>query len=90
MVDAVGISNINSVNMFNAMKAFKPVEKEAQELNIPDVSDGVNLEDNIAFSDKDMEEIMTVAKTAGEENISTEDIRYGATYGRSVIADYVA
>ena len=35
------------------------------------------------------EEIRQFAKNAGEENLSNEDIQYGLTYGRSVIADYL-
>ena len=51
---------------------------------------GVEINENLALKDSDIDEIKSFAKSAGEEDLSSEDIRYGVTYGRSVIADYVA
>jgi len=38
---------------------------------------------------QNLDEIREFAKIAGEDNLSGEDIKYGLTYGRSVIADYI-
>ena len=88
MVASIGTSNINSVQMFNAMNAFKASEVKPQEQVMPEVSDGVEVNDNSLLQNQNIEEIQQFAKGAGEENLSHEDIKYGITYGRSVIADY--
>ena len=50
----------------------------------------VDLKDNnILLKDQNLEEIRDFARIAGEDNLTDEDIKYGLTYGRSVIADYV-
>ncbi len=38
----------------------------------------------------DLVELRKYAESAGEFNITDDDIRYGLIYGRSVIADYLA
>lgn len=88
MVNAIGTSGVNSVQMFNAVNAFKTTEKVNKD-EIPEISDGLEINDNSILKNQDTEEIKQFAKTAGEENLSNEDIQYGLTYGRSVIADYI-
>jgi len=88
MVGSIGTSNINSVQMFNAMNAFKSAEVKPQEQMMPEVSEGVEVNDNNILQNQNIGEIQQFAKVAGEENLSEEDIKYGVTYGRSVIADY--
>lgn len=88
MVQAISTSNINSVQAFNALNAFKSPGK-TKENNLSDFSEGLQINDNNILKNKDTEEIKQFAKVAGEENLSDEDIQYGLTYGRSVIADYM-
>ena len=88
MVNAVGTSNINPVQMLNAVNAFKASE-QVQDNKIPETSDGIEINDNNILKNQDTNEIRQFAKIAGEENLSNEDIQYGLTYGRSVIADYM-
>jgi hypothetical protein len=76
--------------MFNAVNAFKSAQAPAQKEMVQDVSEGLDINENGILKDQNLEEIKQFAKTAGEENISDEDIKYGITYGRSVIADYIA
>lgn len=85
MVNAIGTQNVNPVQMFNAINAFKS-SGQTQANETPEVSEGL-VEDNI-LKNQDLEEIKQFAKTAGEDTLSDEDIQYGFTYGRSVIADY--
>lgn len=88
MINSIGTANINPIQMFNAVNAFKTTE-QVQENKIPEVSDGININDNNILENQNVNEIKQFAKTAGEENLSNDDIQYGITYGRSVIADYV-
>lgn len=89
MVNAVGTSNINSVQMFSAMNAFKDLSAKP-EAKAPEIPDGVDIDDNTLLKNQDVNEIKMFAKIAGEENVSEDDIMYGLAYGRSVIADYSA
>lgn len=87
MINAVGVSN--PIKMLNAVNAFKGAEVRPSEQLMPETSNGIDIENDI-LKTQNLEEIKQVAKTLGEENISDEDIKYGVTYGRSVIADYIA
>lgn len=88
MVNAISSQNINPVQMFNALNAFKLNDK-VQNKETPETSDGIEITDSSVLQNQDTEEIKQFAKTAGEENLSNDDIKYGLTYGRSVIADYL-
>jgi len=88
MVNAIGTSNINPVQMFNAVNAFKSAG-QIQDGAVPELSDGIDVNDSNILQDQNLDEIKQFAKTAGEENLSNDDIQYGITYGRSVIADYM-
>jgi hypothetical protein len=88
MVNSIGTSNINPVQMFNAVNAFKS-SGQIQDKQTPEISDGININDSNILENQNIDEIKEFAKTAGEENLSNDDIQYGITYGRSVIADYV-
>ena len=90
MVQPITTSNINTVQMFNAVNAFKSVQAQPQEQTIPEASDGLDINDNNVLSNQNLDEIKQLAKDAGETNISDDDIKYGIQYGRSVIADYIA
>lgn len=88
MVNAIGSSGINPVQMFNAVNAFKATETKADN-KILEPSDGIDINDNSVLQEQNVDEIKQFAKNAGEENLTNDDIRYGMTYGRSVIADYM-
>ncbi len=88
MLNAVGTSNINPVQMFNAVNAFKS-SGQIQDNQMPEVSDGIQINDNNILKNQNIDEIKQVAQNVGESNLSNEDIQYGITYGRSVIADYM-
>lgn len=88
MVNAISTSNINPVQMLNAFNAFKASE-QVQDTKIPETSDGIGINDSSILKNQNTNEIRQFAKIAGEENLTNEDIQYGLTYGRSVIADYV-
>ncbi|MDD3436275.1 MAG: hypothetical protein PHC64_03875 [Candidatus Gastranaerophilales bacterium] len=88
MVNAIGTTDISSVQMLNAFNAFKTSE-QVKDSQIPEVSDGLGINDNSVLKSQDTDEIRQFAKIVGEENLSDEDIQYGLTYGRSVIADYM-
>lgn len=85
-------SNISAIQLLNAANAFKnatrPIVPEAQ--NIPEVSEGTDLNDNNILKSQNLDEIREYAKLAGENNLSDEDIKYGLSYGRSVIVEYMA
>lgn len=89
MINSIGNSTVNPIQMFNAVNAFKASEKAEQNSNINEPSDGINLTDNSILKNQNVDEIKNVAKIVGENNLSNDDIQYGLTYGRSVIADYM-
>lgn len=88
MVNAISTSNINPIQMLNAVSAFKASE-QVQDNKIPEISDGIGINDSSILKNQNTDEIRQFAKIAGEDNLTNEDIQYGLTYGRSVIADYV-
>lgn len=88
MVNSIGTNNISPIQIFNAFNAFRASER-AKDGSAPEVSDGIEINDNSILKDQDTDEIREFAKIMGEEDLSNEDIRYGLTYGRSVIADYM-
>ena len=87
------ISGNNSLQMINALNAFGANKKIESQNNVPmdlNTSDGINLSDNNILKKIDLSDIREYAQKIGELNLSDEDIKYGLTYGRSVIADYIA
>ncbi|HNW25472.1 MAG TPA: hypothetical protein PLG15_05950 [Candidatus Gastranaerophilaceae bacterium] len=90
MVNSIGISGVNPIQYLNATNAFKSLQAEVPEQIIPEFSDGIGVNQENLIAEQNMEEIKQIVQSIGEENISDDDIKYGVTYGRSVIADYVA
>lgn len=88
MVNAIGASDINPVQMINAVNAFKASEN-VKHNQAPEISDGIEINDSSILKNQDTNEIKEFAKILGEDNLSNEDIQYGLTYGRSVIADFM-
>ena len=90
MITAIGGNN--SIQMINALNAFKTTERihEKSKSNDLDTPDGINLKDNDSLLNKiNLAEVKNYAEEIGEK-ISDEDIKYGLTYGRSVIANFIA
>ena len=92
MISAVG--GYNSLQMINALNAFggnKKVETQDIQYKELDTSSGINLADNDNLLQIiNLKEVKYYAQQAGEMTLSDDDIKYGLTYGRSVIADYTA
>ena len=89
MVSPIG-SNINAIQMFTAANAFKStMSNPITQSREPVTSDGIELNDDGLLRGQDLAEIKKYAKMI-DENISDDDIKYGLSYGRSVIAEYVA
>lgn len=89
MVQSISTNNINPIQMMNALDAFRATEQIKENSRIPETSDGIDINDSNILKNQDTEEIRQFAQIAGEDNLSNEDIQYGLTYGRSVIADYM-
>lgn len=87
------ISGNSSLQMISALNAFGANKKIEEQSNIMDfdTSNGVNLSDNDnLLKNIDTKDVRNFAQKLGEINLTDEDIKYGLTYGRSVIADYIA
>ncbi len=93
MLNGISTGASNQIQAFTAANAFKSAQDALKNDNkrVQDnTPSGVDLKDNdILLKDQNLEEIRDFAKIAGEESLTDEDIKYGLTYGRSVIADYV-
>ena len=88
MVNSISSPNINPVQLLNAVNAFKATTA-IQEPQVPETSDGLDITGSNILENQNIDEIKQLAQKAGEDNLSNEDIQYGLTYGRSLIADYV-
>lgn len=90
MLTGISTGASNSIKAFTASNAFKVAENAMQNERKDNTSSGVELNDNnILLKNQNLSEIRDYAKIVGEDNLSDEDIKYGLTYGRSVIAEYV-
>lgn len=87
MVNAISSSNINPIQMFSALNAFKSTSS-VQNPDIQEISEGIDINQTNILENQNIEEIQKFAQDAGESGLSVDDIKYGLTYGRSVIADY--
>ena len=86
-------SNVNSVQQFSALNAFKSnkVLKPAEEIQEkPEISSGTKTTSSPSLLDRiDVADVRKFAETVGEFNITDDDIKYGMLYGRSVIAEWL-
>ena len=78
-------ASISKLNLNTAQRAFKAQQNEEQE-TIEEQKE-LPVEQMTEKMAVDGEDIQKYAKYMGE-NLSIDDINYGLTYGRSVIADY--
>lgn len=91
MLNGISSGASNQVHAFTAANAFRVAQQaleqgQKQQDNTPS---GVDLKDNdVILRHQNINEIKDIAKSVGETNLSDEDIKYGLTYGRSVIADF--
>lgn len=85
-------SNISAIQRFNAVNAFKntDVKPDMKQVQEPETASGVNTSDNNILKSQNIDEIRKYAEMMGETNLSEEDIKYGLSYGRSVIVEYSA
>lgn len=87
-------SNVSAIQLLNAANAFKntrvsnPIEQNQKQE--PQVSDGIDINDDSLLKSQNIDEIKKFAQMAGEDELSEEDIKYGLSYGRSVIVEYMA
>lgn len=94
MLGSVNSSNVSAIQLLNAANAFKntrvsnPIEQ--QQNRIPQTSDGIDINDDSILKSQNIDEIKKYAEMAGENDLSEEDIKYGLSYGRSVIVEYLA
>lgn len=79
---------INRILYNYAIKDSAPVSK-APEVRELAREDDIKLAGDDIFKNIDVDDIKKSAQSIGED-ISEEDIKYGLTYGRSVLADYSA
>ena len=94
MVGNIGSSKVSAIQLLNAANAFKntkvqtPIEQ--QQIKEPQTSNGTDINDDSILKSQNVEEIKKFAQMAGENDMSEDDIKYGLSYGRSVIVEYLA
>lgn len=88
MVGSLSGLTTSPIQRLNAANAFKAAQAPLKEQLSQDISDGTGVINNI-LEKYNLDEIKDYARKVGEEKLTTEDIKYGVTYGRSVIADYL-
>ena len=90
----IGSSKVSAIQLFNAANALKntkvqtPIEQ--QQIKEPQTSNGTDINDDSILKSQNVEEIKKFAQMAGENDLSEDDIKYGLSYGRSVIVEYLA
>lgn len=86
-------SNVSAIQLINAANAFKNNAAAAKPIQPqePFTPEGTNLnDDNELLKGQNVDEIKKFAELAGENELSEDDIKYGLSYGRSVIVEYLA
>ena len=86
-------TNVNSVQQFSALNAFKSNKtvKQPEEMQEkPETASGVKTTSTPSLLERiDVNDLRKCAESVGEYNISDDDIKYGLLYGRSVIAEWL-
>lgn len=87
-------SNINSIQLLRAQNAFKQAQKVSTEKNSEKIKDTQQEEISSIKSSTTLEKLQDkiIEELRGDlsninEDITDEDIRYGLTFGRSVLID---
>ncbi len=92
-INTTHTSHVSAIQLLNAANAFKNTSIKPVETMQPEVaqtSSGVDLNDDSILQSQDVEEIKKFAQMAGENDLTNDDIKYGLSYGRSVIVEYLA
>ncbi|MCQ2790362.1 MAG: hypothetical protein MJ229_08325 [bacterium] len=90
MVSSITGLSVNPLQKLNASNAFKNIDKVQNTSQIQDnTSNGLDINESGILENQNVQEIRNIAQINEGENLSDDDIKYGLTYGRSVIADYV-
>ena len=84
------MSNISAIQRFSAVNAFKNATVARPQVEDPFTTDGTEINDDSILKSQNVSEIRKFAEMAGENNLTEEDIKYGLSYGRSVIVEYLA
>lgn len=84
------MSNISAIQRFSAVNAFKNATVTKPQVEEPFTTDGIEINDDSILKSQNVSEIRKFAQMAGEDNLTEEDIKYGLSYGRSVIVEYLA
>lgn len=90
MISSIGQNN--NVQTFSAVNAFKSnntINRQTNESENNIKSESRTIAPKNILDRIDVNELRECAKTVGEYDISDEDIKYGLTYGRSVIAEFL-
>ena len=80
---------LNRIFYNYAVKSAQNFQKQTPEITNDSKENDIILIQNDVFKGIDVDDIKKSAQSIGEE-ITDEDIKYGLTYGRSVLADYSA
>ena len=94
MVGNIGSSKVSAIQLLNASNAFKntivqtPIEQ--QQIKEPQTSNGTDINDDSILKSQNVDEIKKFAQMAGANDLTEDDIKYGLSYGRSVIVEYLA
>ncbi len=94
MLGNINTSHVSAIQLLNAANAFKNISAakpaETMQPEAVQTSSGVDLNDDSILQSQDVEEIKKFAQMAGENDLTNDDIKYGLSYGRSVIVEYLA
>ena len=92
MLGSINSTNVSAIQLFNATNAFKNNANitKSIEPKEPFTTEGTDINDNSILKSQNIDEIKKYAELAGEANLTEEDIKYGLSYGRSVIVEYIA
>ena len=89
MVGNIGSSKVSAIQLLNAANAFKNTKVQTP-IKEPQTSNGTDINDDSILKSQNVDEIKKFAQMAGENDLSEDDIKYGLSYGRSVIVEYLA
>ncbi len=94
MLGSVNSSHVSAIQLLNATNAFKNTKAapsaETIQTNEPQISEGIDINDDSILKSQNVNEIKKYAQMVGENDLTDDDIKYGLSYGRSVIVEYLA
>ena len=94
MLGSVNSSHVSAIQLLNAANAFKNTKAvpsvETIQTNEPQISEGIDINDDSILKSQNVNEIKKYAQMVGENDLTDDDIKYGLSYGRSVIVEYLA